>query len=718
MRRITLFSSVLLLVMATFTRQCTDPRDRYDDPPWLGGSNIETLEGEGNYDIFIALMDKAEYRVSIENQLFTLFVPSDSAFEAYFSKIGISSVDDLSIKEAEELFGQHILINPRSREQLMYEYAWEELQDPKGEYGTLFHRKETYAVPQEYKETVRYNEEFKDQELLIYRRNTMIPLYTTEFFEDYFGDPKGSDYLFMYPESSWSGTQWHDAMVTEAQVRTSSGFIYYLDRVVEPVETIETYLRDNQDEFGLFYDIAQRFANYTNPGFNEDNERRYRKSYSQISDFADEWGPESGSAEAKMLYSFTAFIPYDNVLQDYLDNTVLQSYSSLDSVPRLFLVYLLQSHLNTYLNLPSKMEDRFINYLGDEITIDIDADIADAKGCGNGVIYFMNRLLEPNAFTCVVGDVFFQQEYTTFLYALEESDVLSTLTRPSITMTLFAPTNAELLEYGIRKNEVDGDIIIEIMGSDGVWNEMEQLDIQDFVEDYIHVGNFENFNGEGFIRMASDNYVYYNNGEIQGGGNQVESDVCLIDDIVPSNKNGNLFYIDNAIKAPYNAAELILNDPELSDFATMLDTLSLIDSIQADYEIPGVLFPRINFMNQLNQWTVFAPTNQALADAQLAGQIPADEDDLKDFIYYHFVRGTTVFDDGEFSGTLPTQRRDTIIGSDIYYEPLDFSNSIQNLMVTDLTGQNVTVDHADANGLIEGGSLHKINSVLLSEPVK
>jgi len=455
-----------------------------------------------------------------------------------------------------------------------------------------------------------------------------------------------------------------------------------------------------------------------NPGFNEENERRYRKSYSQISDFADEWGPESGSAEAKMLYSFTAFIPYDNVLQEFLDNTVLQSYSSLDSVPQLFLVYLLQSHLNTYLNLPTKMEDRFINYLGDEITIDIDADIAGARGCGNGVIYFMNRLLEPNAFTCVVGDVFYQRDYTTFLYALEESEVLNTLTRPSITMTLFAPSNAELLEYGIRHVEVDGDIIIEIRGSDGVWNEMEQLDIQEFVEDYIYVGNYEDFIGEGFIRMASDNYVYYKDGEIRGGGNQVEGDLCLVDEKVPSDRNGNLFYIDNAIKAPYNAAELILDDPELSDFATMLDTLSLIDSIQADYEIPGVLFPRINFMNQLNQWTVFAPTNQAIADAQLAGQLPTDEDELKEFVYYHFVRGTTVFDDGEFSGTLPTQRRDTIIGSDIFYEPLDFSNAVYNLMVTDKSGQDVTVDHTDANRLIEGGSLHKINSVLLSEPVK
>ena len=106
-------SSILLVLISIIFSQCSDPHERFEDPPWLGGTNIETLEEAKKYNIFLDLMDVADYRTSIENQLFTLFVASDSAFEEYFQSIGISSVDDMTVKDAEELFGLHILINPR-----------------------------------------------------------------------------------------------------------------------------------------------------------------------------------------------------------------------------------------------------------------------------------------------------------------------------------------------------------------------------------------------------------------------------------------------------------------------------------------------------------------------------------------------------------------------------------------------------------------------------
>lgn len=713
---------MIILIMAASFFQCSDPHERYEDPPWLGGTNIETLEKEGNYNHFLALMDRAEYRTSIENQLFTLFVPDDSAFEVYFKSLGINSVEDMTEAQAEELFGQHILINPRSRDQLMYEYAWNELQDPQGEYGTLFHRKLTYSAPLDYKEEVRYDEIYQGQTLTIYRNNTMIPLFTTEYFEDYFGDPEGSDYLFMYPGSSWSGTQWHDAMVTESEVRTSSGFIYYIDRVVAPIPTIEKYLLEHQDDFGLYYDIAQRFATYYDDELNEQSERVYRKGYNQILDIANEWGPSGDLTPSnpdmypEMVYMFSAFIPYDHVLQEFLDNTVFQYYESIDSIPQLFLVYLLQSHLNSFLNLPSKMEKRFKNYFGDDIQIDIENDIEDAFMCSNGIIYMMNRLIEPNAFTCVPGPIFYNNNYTTFLYALDISGLLTTLTKPDIDITLFAASNDELLEYGIRQNIVDDIIVIEVRSSDGLWHQMDLDDIEDFVKDYYHIGLYDDFSGEGFIRMASDNYLYYNSGQISGGGNQAAGDFCNIIEKIESNKNGNLFYLDNSIGAPLNAAELMFDDPELSSFMNLLSEVDQIDSMQAKYELTGVKYPRVKFLSQSKQWTIMAPTNQAIADAEAQGLIPEDVDELKDLLFYHFVRDKCIFDDGKTSGAWSTHLQDTVIGEEIYYKTLDFTNTLHNLSVEDLSGQSVSIDHNEANILIEAGVIHKINSVLKFKP--
>jgi len=47
---------------------CTDHQERYDDPPWLGGSSIATRDDRGNYTIFLKLMEKANYKDPISKQ--------------------------------------------------------------------------------------------------------------------------------------------------------------------------------------------------------------------------------------------------------------------------------------------------------------------------------------------------------------------------------------------------------------------------------------------------------------------------------------------------------------------------------------------------------------------------------------------------------------------------------------------------------------------------
>ena len=73
---------VVMVLLGMFG--CSKSQDRYQDPPWLGGSSIETLKGLGNYTIFLKLMDQAGQTFTIDKTLSTLFVPNDEAFNAYF----------------------------------------------------------------------------------------------------------------------------------------------------------------------------------------------------------------------------------------------------------------------------------------------------------------------------------------------------------------------------------------------------------------------------------------------------------------------------------------------------------------------------------------------------------------------------------------------------------------------------------------------------------
>ena len=166
-KKFQLFQIAMVAVVLLGIFSCSKQQERYEDPPWLGGSTIETLEKKGNYTIFLKLMEQANYTIPIEKQLFTLFVPNDAAFNTYFQKSGIASVESLTKDQSVQLFTLHVLRNPRSKYQLIYEYLYNEEQGPDGEYAALFFRKPTLSTSIPYQETVKYYPPQKDRKSVV-----------------------------------------------------------------------------------------------------------------------------------------------------------------------------------------------------------------------------------------------------------------------------------------------------------------------------------------------------------------------------------------------------------------------------------------------------------------------------------------------------------------------------------------------------------------------
>jgi len=712
MKRFQLIQIALVALALLGIFGCSQQQDRYEDPPWLGGTSIETLEKKGDYTIFLKLMDKSGQTTTISQQLFTLFVPNDAAFNAYFQSAGIGSVDDLSDAEATELFNLHVLPNPRSRFQLIYEYLWNELQGPNGEYAGLFFRKPTNSTSIPYKEVVPDfypDATLRGKELTMYTGIKLVPLFSKDYFEDFFGDPEGSDYKFMYPNSNWSelGLNWGNAAVTEAEVRTKNGFIYYIDQVVPPQKNIEQYLRANRDKFGLYYDILQRFANYSSYR-NINNQKQYAKSYDLVSNIAEEQGAFTGN-EVRMKDMFTAFLPNDKVLQQYLDTKVLPTYKTLDSVPKVTLYYILQTQLSRSLGLISKISKSYFNSFGDPITINKE-DIKSAHMASNGVIYEMNRVLEPNVFTTVPGLLFFDANFSTFLYALNQSGMLASLSNPNSDVTLFAPTNDQLEAYGIRYEPLSQEI--RYRGKDNKWNKMKTQDMVTFVQDHIYQGKLDNLTDERFIEMASKNFVRIKDGGIQAAENVRYREFVTITKTIPNEKNGILYNISTPVKSNYGMGKYIVQDPELSQFKDML--------VSAGFLVPKFLdqttrdtIPNLKFLAEGDYWTAFIPTNAAMDAARAANLLPADTDKegIKKFCSMHFIRKSVIFDDGQSNGNYPTNRtQSTPTGTE--YVTLKITNSLNNMTIEDPSKQVISVNHAKANILVRKGVIHKIDSVL------
>lgn len=726
---------------------CVDHQERYETPPWLGGSSIETLEERGNYKTFLELMEKANYTEPISKQLFTLFVPDDAAFDTYFKSIGKKGVEDLTKDEAVSLFTLHVLRNPRSRFQLVYEWAWNELQGPKGEYASLFHRKPTPATSIPYPEVVKYAPpQYVGQELLMYTGEKNVPLFTEEWFSDFGGDVNGSDYLFMYPGSTWKkdytpnlkGMNWHNAMVLpyasdpqnpekkELEVRTSSGFIYFIDRVVPIMPSIEEYLRQNQDKYGLYYDMLQRFAQYGNTKVDEQKRTMYMKSYDLVFNLALERGPSTDPAVPPQNM-WSAFIPTNDVLQNYLNNTVLKYYPTLDSVPRVTMYYILQTQLSATLVLMSKMQKGYFNAFGDAMDIP-KSDITSGYMCSNGVVYESKKVLEPNVFTCVPGLLFINKDYSTLLFALNAANMLATLSNPDAKVTLFASTNKQLEEYGIRYNATNA--IIEFRSpADGKWNPMSTTDLTLFAQDQIHKGELSAFGGDGgYVELSSGNFLHYFNNQVEAAENQASGNVANVDEVIRNDRNGYLVKVSKPIETRQVIGQYLSSDPELSEFTRLLSAATLLDTRYRD-PITKEVIPNLKFYAGAKYWTAFLPTNAAMKKARDEGfiSIPenptstwysrlstAGKDSVTSFIMYHFIKDDVVFDDGKSQkGIYKTNRtyKDTD-GKTTLNATVKITNVPKNLSIYDASEQVVNLNNAKANILVRKGVCHKIDNVL------
>lgn len=705
-------TAVLIASLLFVLFGCSKNMERYEDPPWLEGTNIESLEKDGNYSIYLQLMEKAGYKNTVLKQLTTLFVPSDSAFQSFFQKKGISSVDDLTEDQALALFTLHFLSNPVNANHLVYEKAWSLLESATGEYGALFFRKPTKSYSALYTEIPKYDKTYAGMELFIYTNIKYLPLFSDYYFHDYNGTGS-EDYTFMYPQSKWGGLlQWHNAMILPPEGKenttdmedlanpTSSGFIYYLDQVVDTMPSIEQYLIGHQDKYGLFYDLMQRFATYNAAGTDKQGRKRYSKGYDNISNIAREEGPGTGQPTS-LLNVFTVFLPEDNLLQAYLDNTVLTTYPSLAEVPDVTIRYILQTQITNRLELKSKFTKQFYNYYGDKSVIN-SADVDAGYMCSNGVIYKSKRILEPNVFLCVPGPLFFNSNYSVFLTMLTNTGMITALSGEKV-VTLFAPTNDQLLAADIRLflNSNDNYEFQE-KADDGQWIKIPDEQLTTYAQDHIYPGPLSDLSGEGYIAMYSHNYVHYSSQKLTGGLNVYEGTSASVVNH-EDRKNGRLYYIDQPILTKYRMGQYIMSDPDLSEFAKLMIEVNMLDTAFVE-PITKNKYPNIKITEASNDfyWTAFIPDNAAMAKAKTDGIIPTNIDSLRSFVNYHFIK-KTIFDDGVLNGPF-----ETLLAS----ASLNITNNVNNLIITDASGQEIAVNHEDADNVVRRGVVHKITSVL------
>src|SRR5262249_50872698 len=97
---------------------------------------------------------------------------------------------------------------------------------------------------------------------------------------------------------------------------------------------------------------------------------------------------------------WTIFAPTNTAIDNYINNTILQHYPSLDSVPNQVIVDLLNAHLFPTTVWPSKFGTTF-NAQGEPAKFNAATDVNEAKVLSNGFFYGTSKVQDANVFSTV-----------------------------------------------------------------------------------------------------------------------------------------------------------------------------------------------------------------------------------------------------------------------------------------------------------------------------
>ena len=663
MKRTKIWNKSLGFLMAILLLySCENEMDKhYASPDWLKGSTWEVLEDRGNYSTFLKGVELAGYQPILEGKsLVTVMAPNDEAFAAYLSKIGKSSIEDLTKTELQKLIGYHLMYYSYTQDQLV------NFRPSEGDAATdeqklvlagmyYKHRTRSYEAPTMATDT-------SGNEITVYHNEALLPVFSYMLF-----NTKGIDaeynYEYFYPNSNWTGQggfNVSNASVDEYGVIANNGYLYMVDRVVEPLNTIydelkgrpdySTYLNlyDSYSYYELDEDLTTEFGNGTN---------LYRHLHEYpLADIACEWPVASIyaiSTNSRLAYS--VFAPSNSAFDGFMtDYWKPGGYNSLDEVNSIAIRYLLRnSYTAESLVFPEEIKNGdIINSY--QMTIDFDVDAVPAANrviCQNGAFYGLNELEPPGMFRSVTGPAFQYKDLFWYLYMLDPTNLLVALSSTESNFTVLIPGNEQMKEGGI-------DLVEDELWSDddGDFAAMSNSVMTSIVNLHTVTGG-QGINSSGTQVLRTNipyTYWYLKDGKITTS--------VLFDDYFENPGATVNFYQLTELTSdggPWtNGKAYSYDSPEI--FRPVLSTKSMQYrlAITQDATYPYYQFSKLlrdaGAVDAVNgqiiflvgtRCVAFVPTNQVVEDAIAAGLIPGvdtdgkvtDQNRLKAYLTCYFI---------------------------------------------------------------------------------
>ncbi|MCK5506654.1 MAG: fasciclin domain-containing protein, partial [Thermodesulfovibrionia bacterium] len=453
--------------------------EKYKRPDWLTGKVYTQILTQPELSTFAECIELVGYDTILDvSGSYTVFAPSNEAWTSYLAnEPEYNSIEDLSLQELERIVKYHIIQNAWSKDQLriLDVYGWIDTLDlnnnkPRGfKRETLLREKNTKYGVEAYDpgggeksriiivdttETSWYRKVITDS-------RKYVPLFYKEYFNIY--DLEYSDYGF-YFNRSFDGSDeiyFAGAKIVSDEIFAENGFVYVVDRVVEPLDNAMEIISnvDIEKEYSNFLQLVNLFPKFEyneqktfeQPGADQGIhvDSLFDLSFQELAfDInSEKTSPPTGTyglpENVTVRYHHGFMAPTNDAFENFVNNYIKipGGWGSIDGIPGRIKRIIANAYLSINTIYPSDFEKGFYNGENDIVMLDPD-NITEKRFGSNCSFIGLNEAVVPRAFKSVTGPIYLQRGYSKVMYAIEESGLLSTLKKPNKDYMFFVESDA------------------------------------------------------------------------------------------------------------------------------------------------------------------------------------------------------------------------------------------------------------------------------------
>ena len=468
-----MMKSLNLLAMALLLTACT--KDLADDEHYkvssdVKGSAYSVLQKEGTYQSFLrgielcGSKDGTPYTDIVDGKiLVTVMAPDDDAFAEFLKGRGYSSIDEMYQSEPEyvEKMIKFHLMN--------YAFNWDKMVNfrPSEGDGATDEQKDVDAgYYYKHRTFSKDGIEAKTADTLIYHYERYLPVFSYRMFETKDIDA-AYNYQYFFPQTQWGPTfnVANAAVKDKESVITDNGYLYHINKVLEPMETIYGYLCQN-DRYSDFVKICNQYLYYVKDEEQSTNTGQtvYVPSFRNIPNIALEWPATdwkqfsslekkgynlfapSNAAISNFFTSYwkpgcgySSLLTLDSKIQEYFIKQCFASLQEVGSTSRVDMII-----------FPEEIKNgQALTAYDTQITIDPE-QVDDRVMCVNGVVYGMDKMEAPALFSSVAGPAFSDVRYLPYLYALDGCGMINSLASDNTSFIALIPDTAQFTASKMR----------------------------------------------------------------------------------------------------------------------------------------------------------------------------------------------------------------------------------------------------------------------------